>query len=559
MRRASQCTGCERRPLPAAGAAARVRGRVCAADGRRRHPRLHRRRRPAAQRARRRRRVLPLRRRQGALGAPPCRGAAGAARRGGAHCKPTHCAVLPLGPCKPAEQRHADRRRSALGAAAERLFPQVPTSTCRVRRCMQRLGPSAASGASAGCLSAGVHRHRGGGRRGGVPALRRAHRRERHRADIVGALPVARPPACCAGGGAWTFALATRRPCRSACRFPSSLSHCAPCAGVHPPARVKRVHSDCALVFRAQLAWGLCRSRRRWQRRCFSGRLAAALPPRDPPDRRAGGARRRTARRRWSSPSTRAASGSRTRPTRRGRPPPPPTLARTARRTAGGRCSPRCGCARCGWAASCIQTSHATQTCCRALLVTKPYSTAHVGDCLMAGAGRAQAWGSCWASAPCPRARPEPSGALTARRPGRGAQCTVRGGREGRDIDAVELARAVEALGAGEILLNCIDTDGQCAAPPAQHPARNPAHHGFDQDTHGRGGPARRALRQYRRSPAVPHAVHGKGTRAARGPSGSQMLSVSRARHAPLLTVTVAVRDSGPDLELRRATAPVHA
>ena len=44
------------------------------------------------------------------------------------------------------------------------------------------------------------------------------------------------------------------------------------------------------------------------------------------------------------------------------------------------------------------------------------------------------------------------------------AQCTVRGGREGRDIDAVELARAVEALGAGEILLNCIDTDGQCAA-----------------------------------------------------------------------------------------------
>ena len=50
---------------------------------------------------------------------------------------------------------------------------------------------------------------------------------------------------------------------------------------------------------------------------------------------------------------------------------------------------------------------------------------------------------------------------------GRGvAQCTVRGGREGRDIDAVELARAVEALGAGEILLNCIDTDGQCAAAP---------------------------------------------------------------------------------------------
>ncbi len=39
-------------------------------------------------------------------------------------------------------------------------------------------------------------------------------------------------------------------------------------------------------------------------------------------------------------------------------------------------------------------------------------------------------------------------------------QCTVKGGREGRDIDAVQLAKAVEAMGAGEILLNCIDNDG---------------------------------------------------------------------------------------------------
>jgi glutamine amidotransferase/cyclase len=39
-------------------------------------------------------------------------------------------------------------------------------------------------------------------------------------------------------------------------------------------------------------------------------------------------------------------------------------------------------------------------------------------------------------------------------------QCTVRGGREGRDLDAVSLARACEELGAGEILLNCIDRDG---------------------------------------------------------------------------------------------------
>ncbi|XVF16452.1 hypothetical protein REPUB_Repub10bG0031800 [Reevesia pubescens] len=39
-------------------------------------------------------------------------------------------------------------------------------------------------------------------------------------------------------------------------------------------------------------------------------------------------------------------------------------------------------------------------------------------------------------------------------------QCTVNGGREGRQIGAYELAKAVEELGAGEILLNCIDCDG---------------------------------------------------------------------------------------------------
>jgi len=39
-------------------------------------------------------------------------------------------------------------------------------------------------------------------------------------------------------------------------------------------------------------------------------------------------------------------------------------------------------------------------------------------------------------------------------------QCTVKGGREGRDIGAYEVAIATEALGAGEILLNCIDKDG---------------------------------------------------------------------------------------------------
>lgn len=37
----------------------------------------------------------------------------------------------------------------------------------------------------------------------------------------------------------------------------------------------------------------------------------------------------------------------------------------------------------------------------------------------------------------------------------------VNGGREGRPIGAYELAKAVEELGAGEILLNCIDCDGR--------------------------------------------------------------------------------------------------
>ncbi len=39
-------------------------------------------------------------------------------------------------------------------------------------------------------------------------------------------------------------------------------------------------------------------------------------------------------------------------------------------------------------------------------------------------------------------------------------QCTINGGREGRDLDAITLAQVCEKLGAGEILLNCIDRDG---------------------------------------------------------------------------------------------------
>ncbi|KAI9136823.1 hypothetical protein BKA69DRAFT_96236 [Paraphysoderma sedebokerense] len=39
-------------------------------------------------------------------------------------------------------------------------------------------------------------------------------------------------------------------------------------------------------------------------------------------------------------------------------------------------------------------------------------------------------------------------------------QCTVKGGREGRDLDVIQLVTACEAMGAGEILLNCMDKDG---------------------------------------------------------------------------------------------------
>lgn len=38
--------------------------------------------------------------------------------------------------------------------------------------------------------------------------------------------------------------------------------------------------------------------------------------------------------------------------------------------------------------------------------------------------------------------------------------CTTQGGRSTRDLDVIQLVTAVEAMGAGEILLNCIDKDG---------------------------------------------------------------------------------------------------
>lgn len=42
-------------------------------------------------------------------------------------------------------------------------------------------------------------------------------------------------------------------------------------------------------------------------------------------------------------------------------------------------------------------------------------------------------------------------------------QCTVSGGREVRDLDVVQLCQGVQALGAGEILLNSVDRDGSKA------------------------------------------------------------------------------------------------
>jgi glutamine amidotransferase/cyclase len=39
-------------------------------------------------------------------------------------------------------------------------------------------------------------------------------------------------------------------------------------------------------------------------------------------------------------------------------------------------------------------------------------------------------------------------------------QCTIKGGRETRDVDVVQLTTSCEVLGAGEILLNCMDMDG---------------------------------------------------------------------------------------------------
>ncbi|KAK9315553.1 hypothetical protein V1522DRAFT_364874 [Lipomyces starkeyi] len=39
-------------------------------------------------------------------------------------------------------------------------------------------------------------------------------------------------------------------------------------------------------------------------------------------------------------------------------------------------------------------------------------------------------------------------------------QCTIKGGRELRDLDVRQLVMAAEKMGAGEILLNCIDKDG---------------------------------------------------------------------------------------------------
>eukprot|EP00957_Ditylum_brightwellii_P013277 1001571-Ditylum_brightwellii.AAC.1 len=41
-------------------------------------------------------------------------------------------------------------------------------------------------------------------------------------------------------------------------------------------------------------------------------------------------------------------------------------------------------------------------------------------------------------------------------------QCTIKGEREAHNICTVTVAKAVEALGAGEFMLKCVDMDGKC-------------------------------------------------------------------------------------------------
>eukprot|EP00971_Amphidinium_carterae_P141054 2795280-Amphidinium_carterae.1 len=59
------------------------------------------------------------------------------------------------------------------------------------------------------------------------------------------------------------------------------------------------------------------------------------------------------------------------------------------------------------------------------------------------------------------KATPYPKRKLTNHKNGPVSSQQTFSGREDSDVDVVQLAKAVEALGAGEILLNCIDRDGQ--------------------------------------------------------------------------------------------------
>lgn len=71
-----------------------------------------------------------------------------------------------------------------------------------------------------------------------------------------------------------------------------------------------------------------------------------------------------------------------------------------------------------------------------------------------------------YVASPHPEAGATPHAVIETAHPGPAGEryawyaCTVRGGRETRDLDVVQLAQAVEAMGCGEILLNCIDRDG---------------------------------------------------------------------------------------------------
>ncbi len=108
-------------------------------------------------------------------------------------------------------------------------------------------------------------------------------------------------------------------------------------------------------------------------------------------------------------------------------------------------------------------------------------------------------------------------------------QCTVQGGRKCRDIDVVQLVSGCEELGAGEILLNCIDRDG--------------TNSGFDLDL----------IRQVKNSVSIPviassgagNASHFVEVFAKTDTDAALAAGIFHRREVAIAEVKKAVRDSG--------------